>query len=169
MLRLFAGRENIDKERFIYDRVREHGGETLVLVPDQYTLVDTPGHVDFSAEMERALSVLDAAIVVVSAAEGVQGHTEVILRLLQSRKIPTVIFVNKLDRTGADKAAVLKRLQEKLPGEVVDFSGRLAGGNMEESLAEEIAALDETLLEKYLEGEVSPELWQKTAAKQKSF
>ena len=61
----------------------------------EYVLVDTPGHVDFSAEMERALSVLDAAIVVVSAAEGVQGHTEVILRLLQSRNIPAIIFINK--------------------------------------------------------------------------
>ena len=77
------------------------GGEPLFV-----TLMDTPGHVDFSGEMERALSVLDAALLVVSCAEGVQSHTVTLFRLLQKRQIPTIIFLNKTDREGADIARV---------------------------------------------------------------
>ncbi len=130
----------------------------------QYVLVDTPGHTDFASEMERALAVLDAAVVVVSAAEGVQGHTEVILRLLARRNIPTFFFVNKLDRAGADATRVLDQLRKKCAGEVVDFTGRLTEGEMTPELAEEVAALDETLLEQYVAGNYDAALWRRQAA-----
>lgn len=130
----------------------------------QYVLVDTPGHTDFASEMERALAVLDAAVVVVSAAEGVQGHTEVILRLLARRNIPTLFFINKLDRAGADVGRVLDQLRQKCAGEVVDFSGRLKANEMTPALAEELAALDESLLEQYVEEGYDAALWQRRAA-----
>ena len=75
------------------------------------TLMDTPGHVDFSGEMERALSVLDCALLVVSSAEGVQSHTVTLFKMLRARKIPTVIFLNKTDREGADVSRVMAQMQ----------------------------------------------------------
>src|SRR5579883_1798636 len=77
-------------------------------------LIDTPGHPDFIAEVERALSVLDGAVLIISAVEGVQAQTRVLLRTLRRLRIPTVIFVNKIDRTGADDARVLRGIAEKL-------------------------------------------------------
>ena len=74
------------------------------------TLLDTPGHVDFSAEMERTLQVLDYAILVISGTDGVQGHTRTLWRLLQKRGIPTFLFINKMDLAGADREAVLRQL-----------------------------------------------------------
>lgn len=130
----------------------------------QYVLVDTPGHTDFASEMERALAVLDAAVVVVSAAEGVQGHTEVILRLLARRNIPTLFFVNKLDRAGADAGRVFDQLRKLCTGEIIDFTGRLEANEMTPALAEELAALDEPLLEQYVEEGYDAELWQRRAA-----
>jgi len=94
------------------------GGEPLFV-----TLMDTPGHVDFSGEMERALSVLDAALLVVSCAEGVQSHTVTLFRLLQKRKIPTIIFLNKTDREGADIARVTAQMRRLLSGDCVLMAG----------------------------------------------
>lgn len=113
------------------------GGEPLFV-----TLMDTPGHVDFSGEMERALSVLDAALLVVSCAEGVQSHTVTLFRLLQKRKIPTIIFLNKTDREGADAARVTAQMRRLLSGDCV-----LMAGDVREALAER----DELLLEQHLE------------------
>lgn len=113
------------------------GGEPLFV-----TLMDTPGHVDFSGEMERALSVLDAALLVVSCAEGVQSHTVTLFRLLQKRKIPTIIFLNKTDREGADIARVTAQMRRLLSGDCV-----LMAGDVREALAER----DELLLEQHLE------------------
>ena len=111
----------------------------------QVTLLDTPGHVDFSAEMERTLQVLDYAVLVVSGADGVQGHTRTLWNLLARYRIPTFIFVNKMDQPGTDKALILKELKKKLDASCVD---------MEDS--EDIATGDERALEEYLEaGEVS--------------
>ncbi|MFR0963171.1 MAG: GTP-binding protein [Dorea sp.] len=76
------------------------------------TLLDTPGHVDFSAEMERTLQVLDYAVLVVSGADGVQGHTRTLWNLLARYRIPTFIFVNKTDQPGTDKALILKELKK---------------------------------------------------------
>ena len=81
-----------------------------------FTLLDTPGHVDFSAEMERTLAVLDCAVLVVSGTDGIQGHTRTLWRLLEGRGVPTFLFINKMDLAGADKAALLAQLQSRLDG-----------------------------------------------------
>lgn len=78
------------------------------------TLLDTPGHVDFSAEMERTLQVLDYAVLVISGADGVQGHTETLWRLLGQYKIPVFLFVNKMDQAGTDRERVLAELKSDL-------------------------------------------------------
>ncbi len=114
----------------------------------EITLLDTPGHVDFSAEMERALQVLDFAVLVVSAADGVQGHTEVLWRLLKQYDIPAFIFVNKMDQVGADKELVLKNIKERLSDTCIDFTNW-----QNDEIQEEIAMCDEALMEQYLEGE----------------
>lgn len=87
-----------------------------------FTLLDTPGHVDFSSEMERVLSVLDCAVVVVSAVEGIQPHTETIWQLLSEHNIPTFFFLNKTDRPGADPAGVLASLKARFSPAVCDLS-----------------------------------------------
>ena len=87
----------------------------------QVTLLDTPGHVDFSAEMERTLQVLDYAVLVVSGADGVQGHTRTLWNLLARYRIPTFIFVNKMDQPGTDKVLILKELKKKLDASCVDM------------------------------------------------
>ena len=112
----------------------------------QITLMDTPGHVDFSGEMERALSVLDAALLVVSCAEGVQSHTVTLFRMLRERKIPTLIFLNKIEREGADVSRVMAQMKRLLAEDCVLFSGD------SEALKEELAARDEALLEAYFDG-----------------
>ena len=85
-----------------------------------FTLLDTPGHVDFSAEMERTLGVPDCAVLVVSGTDGIQGHTRTLWRLLEGRSVPTFLFINKMDLAGADKAAL--RTQYALPGAFVPFA-----------------------------------------------
>ncbi len=115
------------------------------------TLLDTPGHVDFSAEMERTLQVLDYGILVISGADGVQGHTMTLWRLLRRYEIPVFLFVNKMDQEGTDKAALLAELKDRLSDNCVDFSCEQDGDDFLENLA----MCDEELLEKYLEtGEV---------------
>lgn len=111
------------------------------------TMLDTPGHVDFSSEMERTLQVIDYAVLIISGTDGVQGHTETVWKLLQKYRIPTFFFVNKMDLPGADKAAVLKELQAKLSPYCVDFTEE------EGLLCENVAMCEETLLETYLEEE----------------
>ena len=86
------------------------------------TLLDTPGHVDFSAEMERVLGVLDCAVLVISGTDGIQGHTRTLWRLLERHAIPTCLFVNKMDLAGADRDALLSQLQSRLDGGCLDFS-----------------------------------------------
>ena len=111
----------------------------------EVTLLDTPGHVDFSSEMERTLQVLDCAILVVSGPDGVQGHTETLWRLLGRYQIPTFLFVNKMDLPGAGREALLAQLTERLGPGFVDFSaGR-------DALFENIALCDEELLSRYLQ------------------
>jgi len=111
------------------------------------TLLDTPGHVDFSAEMERTLQVLDAAILVISGADGVQGHTETLWRLLERYKIPTFLFFNKMDQEGTDADALLTEVQKKLGEHCLDFNKDLSSIQMQE----ELAMCDEELLEHFLE------------------
>lgn len=113
------------------------------------TLLDTPGHVDFSAEMERSLQVLDYAILVISGADGVQGHVQTLWKLLRRYEIPIFIFVNKMDQNGTDKNSLLAELQKRLDEKCIDFS---MDHNSDDFL-ENLAVCDETMLEKYLEGE----------------
>lgn len=108
----------------------------------EVTLLDTPGHVDFSTEMERALQVLDCAVLVISGPDGVQSHTETLWRLLERYHVPTLLFVNKMDQAGADRERVLEQLRR-----------RLSDACVEAPMGEEAAVCDEALLEEYLETE----------------
>lgn len=113
------------------------------------TLIDTPGHVDFSAEMERALNILDFAVLVISAPSGVQSHTKTLWKLLRAYNVPTIIFVNKMDMLGADLNGVIEEMQSKLSMKIVDF-GKAAKGLEDEEFYEELASCDESLMEEYL-------------------
>ena len=113
------------------------------------TLLDTPGHVDFSAEMERTLQVLDYGILVISGADGVQGHTETLWRLLSRYQIPVFLFINKMDQPGTDRETLLVELKEKLDTNCVDFSA----DQTSEDWKEQVAVCDEQVMESYLEGE----------------
>ena len=124
----------------------------------EVTLMDTPGHVDFSAEMERTLQILDYAVLVINGADGIQGHTETLWRLLKRYRIPVVLFVNKMDQTGTDKERLMAELKDRLDEGCVDFGGWQAdGGEWDprtdggESFAENLAVCDEAVLEAYLE------------------
>lgn len=119
------------------------------------TLLDTPGHVDFSAETERTLAVLDAAILVISGPDKIQSHTRTLWHLLNVYNVPTLIFVNKMDQPGTDKDEILGELKSSLSSDCVDFTDF---GNMSDVFCEDVATCDEDLLENYLEtGEVSTE------------
>lgn len=110
------------------------------------TLLDTPGHVDFSTEMERTLQVLDYAILVISGADGCQGHTETLWRLLNRYQVPVFLFVNKMDQMGTDKEKVLGQLKNRLSDACIDFTDDLS-----EQFYENAAMTDEYLLEDFLE------------------
>lgn len=110
----------------------------------QFTLVDTPGHADFSAETERAFSVLDYVVLVVSASDGVQSHTRTLWNLLRRYNIPTFIFINKMDQAGVDKAAVLTQLSAELSDACLDFE------NQDEEFFEGVALQDGGLLDEYI-------------------
>ena len=113
------------------------------------TLLDTPGHVDFSAEMERTLQVLDYGILVINGADGVQGHTETLWRLLSRYQIPVFLFINKMDQPGTDREALLAEVKEKLDANCVEFSA----DQTDEEWKEQVAVCDEQVMEAYLEGE----------------
>jgi small GTP-binding protein len=112
----------------------------------QIILLDTPGHVDFSTEMERTLQVLDYAILVVSGASGVQGHTKTLWRLLSIYKIPTFIFVNKMDQEGTNKENLMQELKKQLNDGCIEF-----GVTDTETFFEEVAVRDESVLESFLD------------------
>ena len=137
----FLDTHSIEKQRgitvFSKQAILEYGG-------DIYTLLDTPGHVDLSAETERTFSVLDAAILVVSGTDGVQSHTLTLWKLLKSYNVPVIIFVNKTDLMHSGRETVFKELCERLSGAVADFS---VTGN---ELCEAAALCSEPLMEEYL-------------------
>ncbi|MCR2805490.1 GTP-binding protein [Paenibacillus soyae] len=126
---------------------------------DSYYLIDTPGHVDFSPEMERAIQVIDYAIVIVSAVEGVQGHTETVWQLLRKRRVPTFFFINKTDRVGADADRTVEDIRRQLTGDVCSITGSFAEGTVGEALREFMAERDESLLDAFLEGRADPTFW----------
>ena len=111
------------------------------------TFLDTPGHVDFSAEMERTLQVLDYAILVISGADGVQGHVQTLWKLLKRYEIPVFLFINKMDQEGTDRETLLTEIQKRLDEKCIDFNAS------EDGIVENLAMCDEGLLERYLEGE----------------
>ena len=117
----------------------------IVMRGRSYTLLDTPGHVDFSAEMERTLQVLDYAVLVISGADGVQGHTQTLWRLLARYEVPTFIFVNKMDQNGTDRRALMEEIRQRLGDSCIDFSEEADARN------ENLAMCDEKVLEAYLE------------------
>ena len=122
------------------------------------TLLDTPGHVDFSAEMERTLQVLDYAVLVISGADGVQGHTETLWKLLKFYEIPTFIFINKMDQQGTDKEALLLELKERLDESCICFeeSKGSTTGELRAETLEELAMSDEKVLDYFMENESIP-------------
>ena len=135
----------------------------LVFGELEVTLLDTPGHVDFSAEMERTLRVLDYAILVINGADGVQGHTETLWKLLKQYRIPAFLFINKMDQNGTDAEKLLEELRVKFSGSCIRF------GEAEDSeeFLENVAMAEEQVLETYLEhgtierGEISRLIWER--------
>ena len=140
----FLDTDTLERERgitiFSKQAILRHGELEL-------TLLDTPGHVDFSAEMERAVQVLDYAILLISGTDGVQGHTETLWRLLARHRVPTFIFVNKMDQPDTDRDKLMEQLRARLSDGCADF------GDMD-AVAEQASLCDEALLERYLEGEM---------------
>jgi small GTP-binding protein len=129
-----------------------------------YYLVDTPGHVDFSTEMERAIQIMDYAVIIVSSVEGVQGHTKTVWNLLRKYNVPCMFFINKLDRVGADKNRVIKEIKRDLTKDIyfIDEESLIINSNeiiLKEEFIEFISEYDEELLEKYLEGNYESDLW----------
>lgn len=157
----FLDTESLEKQRGI----TIHAHQASVRCGDlDLTLLDTPGHVDFAAETERVLRVLDYAILVVSGTDGVQGHTETLWRLLARYQVPTFIFVNKMDAAGADRAAALADLRRRLSDAVYELpmvapdSGTFGSVPLIEAAqwrqaedAENVATLDESAMDEYLE------------------
>lgn len=124
----------------------------------KYFLIDTPGHIDFSPEMERTISVLDYGIILISAADGVQGHTETVWKLLRKHNIPTFIFINKSDRADLDLEKIVEEVKRKLSSDIVFLKDDNLN-NLNEEIVEFIAERDEELLEIYLEEGYKKDLW----------
>lgn len=132
----------------------------------EVVLLDTPGHVDFSAEMERTLQILDYAVLIIGGTDGVQGHVETLWRLLRQYKIQVFLFINKMDQDGSDPAEILKELQGRLDEKCIDFTA----SQPQEEFMENLAMCDETILETYLEeGEISKEQVRELIARRKVF
>lgn len=150
-----AGRVDKGNAFLDTDAMEKSRGITIFSKPAEFeyhgfpvTLLDTPGHVDFSPETERTLSVLDLAVLVISAADGVTADTRIIWKLLDQYQVPTFLFVNKMDQAGADRQSVMEELGEKLSPACIDFSN----GIRDEQTQEKIAVTDDRLTESFLEG-----------------
>ncbi len=152
----FLDNHEIEKQRgitvFADQGQFEYGNST-------YFLIDTPGHVDFSPEMERAIQVMDYAIIIISAVEGIEGHTETVWSLLKKHRVPTFFFINKIDRDGADIPSVMDEIRTELTEDVCNLSSAFTDGGMSEELIEFLAERDETLLEHYMEQGYDQGLW----------
>ncbi|WP_244833488.1 TetM/TetW/TetO/TetS family tetracycline resistance ribosomal protection protein [Clostridium sp. BJN0001] len=129
----------------------------------RYYLIDTPGHIDFSAEMERAVKVLDYAVIILSAVEGVQAHTKTVWRILEKYNVPTILFINKIDRKGADYLHVIHNINKNLTEDAVFLEAYKdkqndSYVNYSDSLIESICERDDSLLEKYLDGNLKKDI-----------
>ncbi|MBR0374144.1 MAG: TetM/TetW/TetO/TetS family tetracycline resistance ribosomal protection protein [Mogibacterium sp.] len=135
--------------RFVLPAVTGTGVDNVVSPATVVTVLDTPGHVDFSTEMERVLSVIDYALVIISAADGVQSHTETLWRLLRQRGVPAFVFVNKMDLVTRDRRAILADLAARLGPGLVDFSG----GTGSEAFLDDVTLAAPVLMDKVLNDE----------------
>jgi len=155
---------NVEKERGISVRSTN---TSFVWDNTQINLIDTPGHVDFSADVERILRVIDGAILVVSAVEGIQAHTETLWSALKANKIPTLIFINKIDRIGANTENGINEIQKELTKSTIQLQQTLNEGSNEvdifsrwdsstinENYIETIASTNDALTDKYINGEI---------------
>ena len=158
----FLDTDAVEKERgitiFSKQAVLQTGDAEL-------TLIDTPGHVDFSAETERVLGILDACVLVISAADGVQAHTRTLAGLLEAYHVPVIVFVNKMDQPGADREALMRNLQSQFSEACVDFSPEA-----EDARAEALAMCSEELMEEFLaDGQVKRDTLQKAVMARQVF
>jgi ribosomal protection tetracycline resistance protein len=172
----FLDSHNIERERGI--TVFSDQG-IFELNDSTYYLIDTPGHIDFSTEMERAIQIMDYAIIIISSVEGVQGHTKTVWNLLRKYNVPSMFFINKIDRVGADRKRVIKEIKRDLTKDVCYISEEFINGTsnkikdlinfgeiiLKEELLEFISEYDDELLEKYLEGSYDCKLWLSTLKK----
>ena len=134
------------------------------------TLLDTPGHVDFSGEMERTLSVLDYAVLIINGADGVQGHTVTLWKLLQVYQIPTFVFINKMDQPGTDREALLTSLSADLRDNFCEFRGCGSEAGPTEEALDVLAMCSEEMMEQYLEnGSIEDALIRQAVAERKAF
>ncbi len=161
----FLDTHSLEKSRgitiFSKQAVMEHNGDTL-------TLLDTPGHTDFSAEAERALQVIDYAMLIISGTDGVQNHTETLWQLLKSYRVPTFIFINKMDISHYSKEILMAGLKRRLDNACTDFTS--AKGTVTDDTAEEIAYCDEELMQEFLDnGEISESSLIKAIRRRKIF
>lgn len=152
----FLDSHNIEKERGI---TIFSDGAVFEFKDNTYYLVDTPGHIDFSTEMERSIGVMDYAIVLISAVEGVQGHTETVWQLLRKYNVPTLVFINKLDRVNADKDKVINEIKRVLSKDIFYIEENIKEDELSQELIEFISEYDETLLERYFEGNYDKQSW----------
>jgi len=172
----FLDSHNIERERGI----TVFSDQGIFEIDDStYYLIDTPGHIDFSTEMERAIQIMDYAVIIISSVEGVQGHTKTVWNLLRKYKVPSMFFINKIDRVGADKERVIKEIKRDLTKDVFymnnefikstsnEIKDSINSGQiiLKEELIEFISEYDDGLLEKYLEGNYDYKLWISTFKK----
>ena len=152
----FLDSNNIEKERgitvFLDQGIFDYNSST-------YYLLDTPGHADFSSEMERAIQAMDYAILIISAVEGVQGQTETVWQLLKKHGIPTFFFINKIDRAGADIEGTLKDIKVNFTEDICLITESFHNGEMNNELAEFIAERDEEIFDKFIEDGYDKDLW----------
>lgn len=152
----FLDNHDIEKERGITvfsDQAVFHYNDST------YYLIDTPGHVDFSSEMERAIKVMDYAVLIISGVEGIQGQTELVWELLRKYKIPTFFFINKTDRVGANIEAVIEEIKLNFTKDVCFITDSFKGEKMDLELTEFIAEKDDMLFQKYLEEGYEKDIW----------
>ena len=133
---------------------------------NEYFLVDTPGHVDFSGQMERSLDILDYAILVVSGTQKVQSHTSTVFKLLKKKNIPTFIFINKIDSENFFIDEVISDIKENLDSNIIDMTDEFKNEDFSEDIIDFIAERDENLMEVYFESGYNKKLWEDNLKKQ---